>query len=148
MTLDTERASALLHESLEAARAERDSNLTAAILNDLGNLLATQQKYAEASTALEESVALARQTTNSGLTAQALCNGAAAAAVAGQYQKADELNGQALQEIERLELTHAKAFLLVAAGHTDQQTKNKRQDAKSKQSDTHPRSAGLLTAGV
>jgi len=42
----------------------------------------------------------------------------------------------------------AVANALNGAGHTDQQTKNKRQDAKSKQSDTHPRSAGLLTAGV
>ena len=72
MTLEAERAASLLHESLEAARTDKDSKLAGAILNDLGNLLATQQKYAEALTAYEECVAVARQTSNSWLTAQAL----------------------------------------------------------------------------
>src|SRR5438552_7818691 len=73
MTLEVERAASLLRESLEVARADKDSNFAGAILNDLGNLLATQQKYAEALTNYEESVAFARQTSNSLLTAQALC---------------------------------------------------------------------------
>ncbi len=123
MTLEAERAASLLRESLEAARADKDSKFAGAILNDLGNLLATQQKYAEALTAYEESVALARQTSNSWLTAQTLCNAAATAARAGEYNKADDLNTQALRETDGLDASHAKAFLLLTAGQTDRQIK-------------------------
>src|SRR5437773_900724 len=123
MTLEAERASSLLRESLEAARADKDSNFAGAILNDLGNLLATQQKYAEALTNYEESVAFARQTSNSLLTAQALCNAASTAARAGEYQKADDLNTRAIQEINRVDSSHAQAFLLLTAGQTDRQIK-------------------------
>ena len=89
------------------------------ILNDLGNLLATQQKHSEAITAYEQSVALARQTSNTWLTAQSLCNCAATAARAGEFQKADDLNAQALREIAVLDASHAKGFLLLTAGQTD-----------------------------
>src|SRR5207249_751635 len=123
MTLEVERAASLLRESLEVARADKDSNFAGAILNDLGNLLATQQKYAEALTNYEESVAFARQTSNSLLTAQALCNAASTAARAGEYQKADDLNTRAVQEINRLDSSHAQAFLLLTAGQTDRQIK-------------------------
>jgi len=123
MTLEADRADSLLRESLEAARADKDSKFAGAIFNDLGNLLATQQKYAEALTAYEESVALARQTSNSWLTAQALCNAASTAARAGEYQKTDDINTRAIQEINRLDSSHAKAFLLLTAGQTDRQIK-------------------------
>ncbi|PYI87970.1 MAG: hypothetical protein DME26_04465, partial [Verrucomicrobia bacterium] len=123
MTLEAERAASLLRESLEAARADKDSNIAGAILNDLGNLLATQQKYAESLKAYEESVALARQNSNSWLTAQALCNAAATAARAGEFQKADDLNTQALRETDGLDSSHAKAFLLLTVGQTDRQIK-------------------------
>ena len=123
MTLEADRAASLLREALEAARADKDTQVAASILNDLGNLSATQQKYAEASTAYEESVALARESSNSWLTAQALCNAAAAAARAGEHRKADDLNTQALRETDRLDGSHAKAFLLVTAGQTDRQIK-------------------------
>ena len=85
--------------------------------------MATQQKYAEALTAYEECVASARQTSNSWLTAQALCNAAATAAHASEYQKADDLNTQAIQEINHLDSSHGKAFLLLTAGQTDRQIK-------------------------
>ena len=123
MTLETDRAASLLNEALEVARADKDAKISAAILNDLGNLLATQQKYAEALTAYEESVALARQTSNSWLMAQALCNAAATAARAGEYGKADDLNSQSLREIERFDASHGKAFLLLTVGQTDRQIK-------------------------
>src|SRR6266446_1161903 len=123
MTLETERAETLLRESLEEAKTDKDSALAGAILNDLGNLLATQVKYAEALTNYEESVAFARQTSNSLLTARALCNAASTAARAGEYQKTDDLNTRAIQEINRLDSSHAKAFLLLTAGQTDRQIK-------------------------
>jgi CHAT domain-containing protein len=123
MTLETERADSLLREALATAKADKDSRLAAAILNDLGNLSATEQKFAEASMAYEESTGLARKTSNTWLTAQALCNGASTAARAGDFPKADELNSQALREIGSLDASHAKAFLLLTAGQTDRQIK-------------------------
>ncbi len=121
LTMDSERATALLRESLDAAKASKDSNLAGAILNDWGNLLATQRQYAEASTAYEESVAYARQVRDSWLTAQALCNAASTSARAGEFSKADDLNSQALREVEGLASSHAKAFLLLTAGQTDRE---------------------------
>ena len=123
MTLETDRAASLLREALETAKAEKDSRLAAAILNDLGNLSATEQKFAEALTAYDESIALARQTTNTWLAAQALCNAAAAAARAAEFTRADDLNAQALREIGKLEDSYRKAFLLLASGQTDRQIK-------------------------
>lgn len=123
MTLETERAGTMLQEALEQAKAENDSRLAAAILNDLGNLSATQQKFPEALTAYAECVTLARQTSNTWLTAQALCNAAATAARAKEFQKADELNASALQEMAALDASYAKAFLLLTSGQTDRQIK-------------------------
>src|SRR5215472_12843777 len=123
MTGQTDRAASLLSEALEAARGENNSQLTSAILNDQGNLLAAEQKYAEALAAFEQSVTLADQNSNVWLKAQVLCNAAATAARAGQFEKAAELNGQALGQIEPLESGHAKAFLLLRAGKTDGEIK-------------------------
>lgn len=123
MTLESERAASLLNAALESAKANQETKLAGEILNDLGNLLASQQKYAEARAAFEESVALARKNGNLPLTAQALCNAAATALQAGEPRKADELNTQALEATERLEHSHAKAFLLLTLGQTDRQIK-------------------------
>ncbi len=123
MTLEAERAASLLREALAAARADNDSESAGAILNDLGNLFATQQKNTEALAAYEECIGLARQAGNKWLTAQALCNAAATAARAGDAPKAEDLNTQAIREIELLDASHAQAFLLLTAGQTDRQIK-------------------------
>ena len=123
LTLETERAASLLHEALETAKADKDSRLAAAILNDLGNLSATEQKFPEALKAYDECITLARQTSNTWLTAQALCNAAATAARAGEFPRADELNTQALQAVAALDASYPKAFLLLTAGQTDRQIK-------------------------
>ncbi len=123
LTLETDRADSLLREALEVARNDKNSQRAADVLNDLGNLLATQQKVSEALAAYAECVVKAREVRNSWLAAQALCNAAATAARAGEYRKADELNTQALQETDRLDSSHAKAFLLLTAGQTDRDIK-------------------------
>jgi CHAT domain-containing protein len=123
MTLQPERAEALLRKSLEMARSDKSNRLSAAILNDLGNLLAAQQKRDEALTALEESVALARQANDPLLAAEALCNAAATSARFGLEQKAEGLNDEALKEIDRLESSHEKASLLLTTAQTDRQIK-------------------------
>jgi CHAT domain-containing protein len=121
MTQDSERAATLLHEALEGARAGKDQEAEAGVLNDLGNLFVTQQNRPEALAAYLASVGLAQATDNAWLTAQALCNAAAAAARAGDLDQARDLNAQALREMDRLDDSHAKAFLFLAAGQTDRE---------------------------
>jgi CHAT domain-containing protein len=129
MTREFDRARDLLGEALKTGRANRDSKLTAAILNDLGNLLMSQQAYPEALAAYDECVVLAHQSSNSWLTAQALCNAAATAARAGNNEKADELNSLGIREMASLESSHAKAFFLLTAGQTDLQIRFNDPDA-------------------
>ncbi len=121
MTQDPERAALLLHEALEGARAGKDQEAEAEVLNDLGNLFATQQNHAEALAAYLASVGLAQATGNAWLTAQALCNAAAAASRAGDPDQARDLNAQALLELDRLDDSHGKAFLFLTAGQTDRE---------------------------
>jgi CHAT domain-containing protein len=119
MTLQLDRAGTLLDEALELARAEAKPELTAAILTDRGNLMAAKQMPAEALAAFEESASLARKSDNHTLAAQALSNAAAAAGRAGMEEKSESLNGEAIQEVERLPSSHSKAFLLLTAAQTD-----------------------------
>jgi len=128
LTFQLERAEPLLHESLESARAEADSQMTAAILNETGNLLAAQQKYAEALAAFRESVDLVRKSDRL-LAAQALCNAAATAVRGAMFDQADGLNAEALKAIEELEASHDKAVLLITAAQTDRNIQTV--DAKS-----------------
>jgi len=123
MTQEPQRAEPLLREALATAKDDHNTVLSAAILNDLGNLLAGEQKVPEALQAYEDSFTLAQQTSNSRLAAESLCNAAASSARAGENEKADELNTRALRETQKLEGSHAKAFLLLTAGQTDRQIK-------------------------
>src|SRR5262249_10519903 len=118
LNLRFERADPLLRESLESARAEGDSLTTAAILNELGNLLAAQQKNPEALAAFRESADLARKG-DALLTAQALCNASATAAVTEPSRDSAALNEQALKAIGELKASHDKAVLLIKAAQTD-----------------------------
>jgi len=117
MTQDSQRAEVLLGEALDAAKASQDTISSAGILNDLGNALGSERKYADALKAYEESVALAQS--NSSLKAQALCNAAAMAVSVEKNDEADELNARALAATDKLDASHIKAFLLLTAGQTD-----------------------------
>ncbi len=120
LTTETERAATLLEEALAAAQAGAEPGMVGAILNDRGNMLATQKKDAEALASYEASAAWARQHRNSWLAAEALCNATAAAERIGDFRKAEDLNAEGLREIEQLKPSHAKAFLLLTAGQRDQ----------------------------
>jgi CHAT domain-containing protein len=119
LTPDTDRARLLLQEALGAAKADGNADLSASILNDLGNALTSQQKYAEALNCYDQSASLARQASNALLRAQAHCNAAQTAVQAGEFDKAEQLNATALADIEVLPALHDKAFLLLTAGRTD-----------------------------
>jgi CHAT domain-containing protein len=119
LTPETDRARTLLQEALEATKADGNDQLSATILNDLGNAFTAGQQYAEGLKSYEESAALAQQTSNSVLQAQARCNAAMAAVQAGETEKAEHLNATALADIEVLSASHDKAFLLLTTGRTD-----------------------------
>ena len=120
---ELERAGLLLSEALAGAKAIGDAKLEGQIMNDLGNLHLCRQEFPEALRLYEASVAAALQTGDSLLAAQARCNAASAAAGAGEYPRADELNTQALKAIALLGLSHPKAFLLLTSGQIDRQIK-------------------------
>ena len=119
MTKQTEQADEMLHAALEGARAEGDRTFTATVLNDLGNLLVTQQKLPEALKSYEESAALAEQSGEATVAAQALCNAASAAVQAGQTDKAETFNKRALEAIGKFNDSHGRAFLALTVGLTD-----------------------------
>jgi len=121
LTRELDRADAVLREALETSRALKDTIREGEILNDLGNLRSAQGNDAAALGFYEQSVGLARQVDDSWLAAQALCNSAAAAARSGQSSRVDDLTVQALREIDRLDASHARAFLLLTVGQIDQQ---------------------------
>ncbi len=123
MTLEFDRASGLLAEALVSARVVRDEALTAAILNDLGNSQAAQQKNGEALASYRESSDLARKSANRPLVARALSNAASTAARMGDPVAADELNAKAIEAIESLDSAPVKALLRLTAGLTDRQIK-------------------------
>jgi CHAT domain-containing protein len=118
LNLKFERGEKLLRESLESAHAENDSQMAAAILNEIGNLLAAQQKHLDALAAYRESADLARES-NRLLAGQALCNAAASAARVELSRDGERLNGEAIKTIEELEASHDKAMLLITAAQSD-----------------------------
>lgn len=102
-------AEALLRESLQAARLSRNRALVASILNDLGILLAAQQKGADARQAFEEAVGCG----DPELVAKVRKNMADEALASGDYARAERQAGQAGKAAGTLPDGHEKIFLLV-----------------------------------
>lgn len=107
-----ERAETLLRESLDEARGLGDSSAVAAILNDLGNLLAAQGHAGEAVRTYQES---AEKSSDPLLTAKAYANLAAASP---DSQTAGQANRRALRTLSKLSDSHEKAALLLTVGRT------------------------------
>jgi CHAT domain-containing protein len=123
MTRQPEKGEETLREGLEMARKEGNARQIAAVLNDLASLLASGKKFDDARAAFDESTGLARQAGDKRLLATVLCNGAAAAVLADNQQRAAEVNGQAVEAIRPLEASHETALLLLTAAQTDQSIK-------------------------
>jgi CHAT domain-containing protein len=121
LTQEAPRAEELLRAALASAQADHDSALAAAILNDLGNLHVLEEQFPAASQSYAESLGLIAPGDRSGLKARVLVNAAAAASRSGENDKAVDLNKRALEEIQSLDASHAKAFLLLTAGQTERQ---------------------------
>ncbi|HEY3898980.1 MAG TPA: CHAT domain-containing protein [Chthoniobacter sp.] len=110
-------AEPLLRESLEAARAERDTALAAKIQNNLGILLSAQGHATEAMAAFETAV----RDGDPELVAKARKNMADAAFAAQEYARAEHLANEAAEAAAALPDGHEKAFLLVGVAELLQQ---------------------------
>ena len=105
-----------LNEGLRISREVNNQDLSASILNNLGNLLTAQKKYAEAAAAYEESASLAKSRNNGLLTTRALINAATASIQNKQYKEAKARLDNALDQIRPLEASHDKASGLITIG--------------------------------
>ena len=114
---EADQSEAHLSESLKMARAERNSALSATILNNLGILYTAQGRTEEALTAFREAV----RGGDTELVAKARKNMADAALAANDFAGAERFTGQAAQAAGALADGHRKAFLLMGAGQLLQQ---------------------------
>ncbi len=110
------QAGTVLRSALLLAREHGYSALTAAILNNLGTVLASRNKYDQALAAYGESIRISRADNNRSLLAKALVNISTLHCDQGHYDRAVSRLGEASRAINRLENSHAKAYLLISAG--------------------------------
>ncbi|MEO8626657.1 MAG: CHAT domain-containing protein [Betaproteobacteria bacterium] len=111
-----ETAERLLRETLITVRKLADPALTATTLNDLGNLLAAQQKYAEAEVSYRETIALATTAKLSLLQARSRVNLATALRESGRASEALTMLDDSLRELRTLNRSHEVTFTLVSVG--------------------------------
>jgi len=109
-----------LNEGLRAAK-ELDNqglsqDLSAIILNNLGNLFTAQKKYPEALAAYSESAALAKSRGNPSLGTRAMINAATASIQNKQFKDAKALLDGAMEQIQALEPKSDKANGLINIG--------------------------------
>lgn len=116
-----DRAEKLLRESLQDARRLDDKPAMAAILNDLGTLLAALGKTGAAVKSYQESAELSGYSL---LAAKAWAN----AAAAGEAQTSESANRRAIQILKKLPNTHEKAAVLLTIGRT---WRRRRHDAEA-----------------
>ena len=114
-----QRAEETFRHALAVARDQGDTNLTAVVWINLGNLLAGRNKIDEALSAFTESATLAQSRNLSGLAAKALANAAAVAAHAGRDADAERFNRAALAGLGDQLPTHELAMLYLRCGQTD-----------------------------
>ena len=110
------QASQYLHDGLRLAREMKADDLVATILNNLGNLFASQEASDEALRAYRESARLAQLTGNHALPARALTNAALITLRRGKPQEAQALVDQAWPLLQALSPSHDKAYGLVSVG--------------------------------
>ncbi len=113
-----DKAFQYLNEGLTMAKELGDSGLSATILNNLGNLFTSQKKYIEALGAYWEGIALARKANNKLLVARTLTNAAMISLQGKKYKESKELLDKALEETQRLNPSHDKAYGLINIGLT------------------------------
>lgn len=109
----TDAASQYLNEALGLADEQKNAGLSAAILNNLGNLLTIQKKYPDAIDAYTKSGILAKASGDVALAARAMINGAIAAMKDGRHTDAKPRLDQAKVQIQTLGPSHDKAYGMI-----------------------------------
>jgi CHAT domain-containing protein/Tfp pilus assembly protein PilF len=111
-------AATYLHQALELARKLDQPGLLAVILNNLGNLLVSQQKPHEALEAYRESVARAKDGKQYAMMVRALTNAARVALQEEQFQESKALLDEAWARIQELAPSHETAYGFLSLGLT------------------------------
>lgn len=110
-----ERAEPVLREALGKARSAVNSEVSARVLNDLGNLLSARKQFNEAADAYGEAAELATRAKDPLLAAKAMMNRAGVAVAAGEPAAAVSLTQRALAKVRALPDSRSKATLLLSA---------------------------------
>ncbi|MDH5641182.1 MAG: CHAT domain-containing protein, partial [Nitrospira sp.] len=113
-----EEAEALLKEALGIARSTKSDNLTASLLNDLGNVLAGAGRYTEAVRAYLQSAELAGKVGHDLMRATATINAARAYSQQGAYMDGKTLLDSVPAWLTALDDSHDKAFAWLTYGAT------------------------------
>ena len=111
-----EAAHSALQNGLQLAREMGHAGLIAALLNDLGNVFASQRQYGEALDAYLESVQRAEQSGARALAGRALTNAAVASTQQGQSQAARAQLDRAREQMQGVEPSHDTAYDLINIG--------------------------------
>jgi CHAT domain-containing protein len=118
-----EKAKGYLEASIAKARDNRDANVLAASLNNLGNVAAAQDKVTEAVAAYVESASAARKGGNTLILAKAMTNQARTLIAtqqpaAADIQTAQSLLTDALAELDKAPHSHEKVYALIGASES------------------------------
>ena len=107
-----------LQEALQRAKAQSLTASAAAIVNDLGNLAASQGKFADALAAYNESFNKAQTAQVKPLAAMALTNGARVSVPLKQYRESKTKLDQATGMLRTLEPSHDQVSSFITVGLT------------------------------
>lgn len=110
------QAEEFLKQGLAVARQAQSSSLAASLLNDLGNVLATQERYSDALAAYTESTILADGMGNQLLALSGLINAARVAMKEGKAEEAIERLDVASTRVPSLPDSHENAHALINMG--------------------------------
>ena len=112
----SQEAENYLNSALKEARALEDSELVAVLLNDRGNILASQERYSEALGSFTESTVLAEAIEHHALAVTALINAAWSSLLEGQLEAANDRLDLAFTQVGVLEDSHEKAKEFLSIG--------------------------------
>lgn len=115
-TRQPDAASHYLDHALELARAHGNPALTAAVLNDVGILRATQARYKDALAAFREGASLAQGANQDALAVRARINAARAAVQLKQFVEANTWLDEAGERLQQADASYEKAAALVSLG--------------------------------
>ena len=111
-----EQAREYLTAGLAKARQLENAPLTASLLNDLGNVLASQERYSEALGAFTESTIVAEAIGHQSLAVTALINAAWSSIYDGKFEDSQNRLNLAWTQVQTLEDSHEKAREMLNIG--------------------------------